>query len=185
MRRIEDYLKKYLKNDLQGMEKTPQCLSREILLGYLGGSLNSREREEAEKHLGGCNFCLSQLNLAFEAEKLKKYRRYGKVPVTAVNKAKALLKDDRKDSRAKKMLSRAKKHLFLSGAIVFFIASFLLPKYFMQCLAAALILGIRWVFESENGRILVMVLDSWRRHSQDKDNEITNRLKDRFKSPRT
>ena len=76
-----------------------------------------------------------------------------------------------------------KKNLFLAGAIIFFIISFLLPKYFMQCLVVTLVLGMRWAFESENGRTFIMVLDSWRRHSHDEDDKISKRLKDRFKSP--
>ncbi len=65
----------------------------------------------------------------------------------------------------------------LVGAIISFIFSFIFPRYFMQCLVATLVLGIRWALNSEGGRTLIMVLDSWRHHSQDKDQEITHRLR--------
>ncbi|MFH1519373.1 MAG: hypothetical protein ABIE75_02240 [Candidatus Omnitrophota bacterium] len=182
MRKIEEYLKNYLKKESGNIEKTAQCLGQEVLLDYLGSKLGSQERKGVEEHLSRCNFCLSQLNLAFEAKKSNIRNIGGKVPSGLVNKAKALLKNG-KNTIGKGRVSRMKKNLSLAGAIMFFIISFLLPKYFMQCLVAAFVLGIRWVLESENGRILIMVFDSWRRHSRDENDEISNRLKDRFKSP--
>jgi len=179
MRKIEEYLKNYLKKDLSNIERTPQCLDGEALLDYLGHKLDGRKREVVEEHLSQCNFCLSQLNLAFEA---KKSGIGGKVPSRLINKAKALFKND-KNANHRGGPRRMRKNLFLAGAAIFFVISFLLPKYFMQCLVATLILGMRWVFESENGRTLIMVLDSWRRHSHNEDDEISNRLKNRFKSP--
>ena len=181
MRKIEEYLKNYLKKDLGNIEKTPQCLDQEVLLDYFRDKLGSQERKDVEEHLSQCNFCLSQLNLAFEAKKSNIRNIGGEVSSGLVNKAKALLKNE-KNTLHKGGGSRMKKNLFLTGAIIFFIVSFLLPKYFMQCLVVTLILGMRWAFESEGGRTLIMVLDSWRRHSHDEDDEISQRLKDRFKS---
>lgn len=65
----------------------------------------------------------------------------------------------------------------LTGAVIAFIFSFIFSKYFMQCLVVTLILGIRWALSSEGGRTLIMVLDSWRHHSQEKDEEISHRLR--------
>jgi len=182
MRKIKESLKNCLKKKFGNIEKTPQCLDEEALLDYLGHKPDGRERKGVEKHISQCYFCLSQLNLAFEAKKSKIHNIGGKAPSGLVNKAKALLKNDENIIR-KGRGSRMKKNLFLAGAIIFFIISFLLPKYFMQCLVAVLVLGIRWAFESKGGQTLIMVLDSWRRHSRDEDEEISNRLKDRFKSP--
>ena len=182
MRKIEEYLKNYLKKDLGNIEKTPQCLDQEVLLDYLERKLGGQERKDVEEHLSQCNFCLSQINLAFEAKKSNIRNLGGKVSSGLINKVKAQLKSD-KNSVRKGVAKRIKKNLFLAGAIIFFIISFLLPKYFMQCLVVTLVLGMRWAFESENGRTFIMVLDSWRRHSHDEDDKISKRLKDRFKSP--
>ncbi len=103
------------------------------------------------------------------------------VPEELIEKAQALLKTDRRpDPKQTISKKRIIKNLFLAGAILFFIASFFIPKYFFQCLVAALILGMRWAFETEGGRTLIMVLDSWRRHSHDQDAEISHRLKDKL-----
>ncbi|MCK4912486.1 MAG: zf-HC2 domain-containing protein [Candidatus Omnitrophica bacterium] len=182
MRKIEEYLKNYFKKELRNIEKTPQCLDQEVLMDYLRDKLDDQERKDVEEHFSQCNFCLSQLNLAFEAKKSNIRNIGGKVPSGLVNEAKALLKDD-KSITGRGKGNRMKKNLFFAGAVVFFIISFLLPKYFIQCLVVTLVLGMRWSFESENGRTFIMVIDSWRRHSHDEDDEISNRLKDRFKSP--
>lgn len=179
MRKIEEYLKSYLKKELSSIEKTPQCLDEEAVLDYLEHKLDGQKHKDVEKHLSQCNFCLSQLNLAFEVKKSGIGR---KVPFRLINKAKALLNNG-KHANHSGGSRRMRKNLFLAGAVIFFIISFLLPRYFMQCLVVTLILGMRWVFESENGRTLIMVLNSWRRHSHDTDDEISNRLKDQFKSP--
>jgi len=161
------------------MEKTPQCLNSQVLLDYLEKKVNAQERQDIEKHIADCSFCLSQLSLVAEVKKAGWKKE--KVSSRLVEQAKALVRDNDNGQKPKKR--RIKKNLFLGGAIMFFIASFLLPKYFMQCLVGALILGMRWAFESEGGRTLIMVLDSWRRHSHADDKEISNRLKDKFKSP--
>jgi Flp pilus assembly protein TadB len=167
------------------MERTSQCLNEDTLLGYLEKKLTGEDYRKAEEHISNCAFCLNRLSLALEAKKAHPAWLSEKVPSRLIKKAKALVNDDDKDKGRNYELFKAKRRLFLAGTIVFFIASFLLPKYFLQCLTAALILGIRWAFESENGRTLIMVLDSWRRHSHRENGEISNRLKDKFKSPRS
>ena len=164
------------------MEKTPQCFSEQVLLDYLGKKLDTQNCEKVEEHISNCTFCLSQLSLAVEVKKAGANWTRERVPSRLVEKVKALVKNDKGKNHKEKM-RKIKKNLFLAGAIIFFIISFLLPKYFMQCLVVTLILGMRWAFESERGRTLIMVLDSWRRHSHDEDDEISNRLKDKFKSP--
>ncbi len=161
------------------MEKTYQCLNDQVLMDYLEKKVSVQERQDIEKHIADCSFCLSQLSLAAEAKKAGWKKE--KVSSRLVEQAKTLVKNNDNDQKPKKR--RIKKNFFFAGAIIFFIASFLLPKYFMQCLVGALILGMRWAFESEGGRTLIMVLDSWRRHSHANDEEISNRLKDKFKSP--
>ena len=183
MRKIEEYFKNYLKKEVSNSKNTPQCLSEESIIDYLENKLDNQKRKDIEKHLSQCNFCLSQLNLVFEAKKSNIRNIGDNVPVRLINKAKLLINNG-KNTIGKGGVSRMKKNLFLTGSIIFFIISFLLPKYFIQCLVVTLVLGVRWAFESENGRTLIMVFDSWRRHSHDEDNQVSNCLKDRFKSPR-
>jgi len=181
MGKMEQDLKNYFKKESGNIKKTFQCLGDEIFLDYLEGRLDSQRRKDVEEHFCQCSFCLSQLNLVFEAKESNIRNIGGKVPSKLIKKAKALVNDDNPNSRRR--VKRMKKNLFFAGMILFFITSFIWPKYFVQSLVAALILGIRWTFESEGGRTLIMVVDSWRRNSHDQDDAIVKRLKDRFKSP--
>ncbi len=175
---IKEYLQDKARNTK--MRKTANCPDNETLLGYLRNTLDKQKRQEIENHIAECSFCLNQISTAYEA--LNKSFRKGlpSVPEKMINKTKASLGiiDKSKKNSAK---SKAKRWFFLSGTIIFFILSFLIPKYFLQFLAGAIIMGIRWSFESQTGQILVMVLDSWRRHSHNKDEQISNRLKDHLK----
>ncbi len=103
--------------------------------------------------------------IAREAKKAK----FKSVPRDLINKTKSRLGIPKAKSKAGLYA--------LVGAIVAFILSFIFPKYFMQCLVVTLIFGIRWALSSEGGRTLIMVLDSWRHHSQDKDQEISRFLR--------
>ena len=159
MDRIEELIKGYLSKNLS-LDKTADCPDEQDLLNYLKGGC-----QDFEAHVASCGFCLSQLNIAFES----KTANFSPVPQELTNKIKSSLGIPKK--------SKSKKKFFLAGAIISFISSFLIPRYFMQCLVVTIILGVRWAFESEGGRTLIMVLDSWRHHSQAKDEEISHRLR--------
>lgn len=180
MEKEEKLIKNYLeKASGSKLNKTKECPDNQTLLAYIRNNLDKEKRKTIEKHLANCNYCLSQISIAQEA--LDKFGRKGfeRVPKNIINKTKHSLGIDKKQTKfGRKSIKRL---FFLIATIIFFILSFLIPKYFLQFLIGALILGIRWSFESENGKTLIMVLDSWRKHSQDKDDQISNRLKDQFK----
>lgn len=181
MKEIENLIKQYLETSLGRMEKTINCPSEKGLLDYLEHKLPGYELESLEEHISGCGFCLSQISLAYEAQNLQKDKTLPRVPKQLIKKIKNLLGAD-KNTIAAMMVKRRKmkKNLFLAATIIFFVLSFMVHRYFMQFLFAALILGISWVFESENARTFIMVIDSWRKHSHNDDEEIEQRLKNRF-----
>ena len=176
MNNAEELIKKYLGQDLSNSDKTYLCLSDELLMDYFQHKLDEEGCRKVESHIAGCGFCLGQLNLVFESAKANKDNNI-RVPDNLIERAKDLVKTGR-SSKSRKI----RKNLFLGGAVISFVLSFFITKFFMQFLVVTLILGMRWAFESEGGRTLVMVLDSWRRHSHDDDDEISQRLRDRFKS---
>ena len=183
MDKLEKLIKEYLKNNL-GLEKndkTVDCPDEVILVEYLDTGLDKEKYQYIEHHIAGCGFCLSQLSLASQSKLIYKQGGFEPAPQTLINKTKSQLgiyeSESNTKNNKKKMI---KKQLFLLGAIIFFILSFIFPKYFFQFLVGTLILGIRWAFESESGRTLIMVFDSWRHHSHDKDEEISHRIKKHF-----
>lgn len=174
MDKVEELIKEYLKSNRDlSQGRTRDCLDEQVLLEYLQGDLNEERQQAVEYHLAACGFCLSQLNIASQA--MSKQKNFEPVPQKLIEKTKAALGISQDKGNKKR-----KKRLYFLGAVVFFILSFVIPRYFIQFLVATLILGIRWAFESEGGRTLIMVLDSWRRHSQDKDDEISRYLKNRL-----
>jgi len=183
MNRVEKLIKEYLKRDLS-LRKAKEglgCYNEQILIDYIGEELGRETFEAVDDHIARCSFCLSQLELAYQAHILHKGNKFKPAPRRLVKKAQSLIKSDKASNAKKAMENKViKKNLYLALTAIFFLLSFLIPRYFMQFLFAALILGIRWAFESESGRTLIMIFDAWRRHSNDKDDEISRRLKDRF-----
>ena len=183
MDKVERLIREYLEKDLQLDHggKTADCLDEQALLDYLEDKPTSPKRSLNEHHIAGCGFCLSNLSLLAESRQMARDKAFAPVPQNLIDKTKSLLgmgkNQESMDMQRRKMI---KKWLFLTGTIISFALSFFIPRYFMQFLVAALILGIRWSFESEGGRTLIMVLDSWRRQSRDKDDEISRRTKSRF-----
>ncbi|MCF7873013.1 MAG: hypothetical protein K9L80_02295 [Candidatus Omnitrophica bacterium] len=184
MEREKEVIQKYLKEKLNAnsMTKSQNCPDNQDLIDYLQNNLNQEKRKSLENHIANCSFCLSQISIAAEALGKHKQNDFDSLPENIINRTKTNLNSiktkNKKNESQKKVI---KRRLFLAATIIFFGLSFIIPKYFLQFLIGALILGIRWSFESESGKNLVMILDSWRKHSHNKDDEISNRLKDQLK----
>ncbi|MFO8053249.1 MAG: hypothetical protein R6U54_04770 [Candidatus Omnitrophota bacterium] len=184
MEREKEVIQKYLKEKLNvgASRKGKNCPDNQALINYLQNNLNQEKRKSLENHIAGCSFCLSQISIAAEALKKHKQNNFDSLPDNIINKTKANLNSIKTKNKKNKSQKKAvKRRLFLAATIIFFGLSFIIPKYFLQFLIGALILGIRWSFESESGKNLVMVLDSWRRRSHHKDDKISNRFKDQLK----
>jgi anti-sigma factor RsiW len=158
------------------------CPESERLADYVAGNMGPAEKESFERHIAGCNVCLKNLSLSAKADSL--FKTINMAPASSAALAKAIAASHVKPRR------NAKRHLWLGAAIIAFAASFVFPRYFLQCLVATILLGIKWIAESENMRTMILVLDSWRRHGHGResgakrslpegDEEISGRLKDR------
>jgi len=183
MDRIEKLIKRYLKSEigLDKADKTPGCPDEQALSEYLNRTLSEEKYRYIENHIAGCGFCLSQLDIASQAQLMDKQQSFGSVPRELIDKTKASINTYRDANNSKINKLRKKGSIFfLLGAVLSFGLSFIFPKYFMQFLVVTLILGVRWAFESKNGRTMIMVFNSWRNHSHDKDEEISHRLKNHF-----
>lgn len=108
------------------------------LADFLGGTLAPEDRERVDEHIASCADCLKTIVSAHEAVNGKK---------AATN---------RKDNIMKKI------NIYLVLAILSFILSFTMPRYFMQFLVATLLLGIKWVADSKSTKMLVMIYEAWR-----------------------
>lgn len=148
------------------------CPDDQALADYVSASLAQNEKTALENHISGCKSCLEKLSLAMKADTL--YKKGGLVPASQ----EAILKAQ----RIARPRQKTNKNLWLFGALLAFVLSFLFPRYFLQCLVVTILLGVKWIIESENMRTFILVIDSWRRHEHKHDEEIIQRLKDRNSS---
>ncbi|KPK41806.1 MAG: hypothetical protein AMJ78_04535 [Omnitrophica WOR_2 bacterium SM23_29] len=175
MDRMEEILKAYMKekSTQKKVRRTASCPDEATLSLYLNGVLSRSEEQVIEGHIADCHFCLENLRTAYLGDELYRERNLPDSAKGLINKAKRIAKLATTNKRAK-------KNLYLFGTVLSFALSFLFPRYFVQFLVAALILGLKWVFESENARTLIMVLSSLRRNPKEKDEGVSDKIKHRF-----
>ena len=147
------------------MHKVGTCLSEVELNDYLAGALSPEKRTEAESHLARCGICLEKLVFAYQT-------------VEEFEKTKKSLPSGRKG--AKPMKPDRKRNLWLFGAIIAFALSFFVSRYFVQLLVATILMGTKWIFDSVNARILIMIYDAWKHGGESEASKILGKLKDRF-----
>ena len=141
------------------MAKVTACVSDIDLNDYLSNALSPEKRSGVEQHLANCNICLEKLVFAYQA-------------VEDFNKSKL--------KGTKPMKPNWKKNLWLIGAIITFVLSFTVPRYYMQLLVATILMAAKWIFDSVNARILIMIYDAWKRGGERETSKILEKLNERF-----
>ena len=131
------------------------------LADYLDRLLTSGERKAIEAHLAVCDDCLAKTVCAYES-------------------VKTFNKNIRSNKRKAKYMG--KMNLYLILAIVSFVLSFIVPRFFLQFLAATLLLGIKWVADSKTTKMLVMIHEAWKNNGERGASEVIKRLDPHIKS---
>ena len=119
-----------------------KCLDEKTLSSYLDKRLSDTEREGIEEHIARCNACLDMLLVAYESQN---------------KKCPAILKERIKQRLGLKQKKKNPGLKWLLAALVFFGLSFVFRGYFLQFLAAAIILGFKWVMEGEGAKRVIMI----------------------------
>lgn len=176
---IDKIFKSHISNKIrqESGQEILLCPDEATMANYICANMAADEKNAIENHMANCQTCLVRLKDAYKAQSLYKEGKLPCVPESLLQKSKAIAKTKRRTSP-----KGIRKNLWLIATCVAFVLSFVFPKYFMQCLVITVLFGIKWIVESENVRTLILVLDSWRRHSHEGDEEITRRLSDRHKS---
>ena len=141
------------------MLKLGTCVSDVELNDYLSGVLSPKDKERIENHLKDCGDCLEKLVFAYET-----VNEFNQIKPKGVNPMKSLWK----------------KNIWLIGAIIAFTLSFFVPRYFVQLLVATILMGVKWIFDSVNARILIMIYDAWKKGGEKEASKILGTLNDRF-----
>ncbi|MBL7157920.1 MAG: zf-HC2 domain-containing protein [Candidatus Omnitrophica bacterium] len=144
------------------MVKTNTCINEVVLNDYLNGKVSRESRERIEQHLAGCGECMDALVFAYQT-------------VDEYKKIKACLPA----GREKKMKANWKKHIWLIGTIIAFALSFFKTGYFAQFLVAAILMGAKWIFDTTNARMLIMIYDAWQKGGEKEASRILRNFKTR------
>lgn len=139
------------------MKKSALCLSRVELNDYLSGALSRERKKDIEDHLKDCNGCLEKVVFAYQT-------------VEEFNKTKGV----------KPMKFLWKRNLWLYAAILAFVLSFFVPRYFVQLLVATILMGTKWIFDSVNARILIMIYEAWKKGGEKEASKILQNFNDRL-----
>ena len=62
------------------------------------------------------------------------------------------------------------------GATLAFLCSFIIPRYFLQFIAAFVILGAKWVVDTKTTKTLIMIQEAWKRGDKDEAGKILTRF---------
>jgi len=138
------------------MVKTELCINEVVINDYLNEKVTGRKKEEIESHLAGCGECLDALVFAYQT-----------------------VDEYRKTKGEKKMKLNWKKHIWLIGAIIAFTLSFFESGYFAQFLVAAILMGAKWIFDTTNARMLIMIYDAWQKGGEKEASRILRNFKTR------
>ncbi|MCM8790997.1 MAG: hypothetical protein NC938_04770 [Candidatus Omnitrophica bacterium] len=130
------------------------------LASFLSNSLSAKKLRVVEIHIASCADCLAKVVSAHDA----------------VN---ALRVDGFPKNERKKTMKKINPYLIL--AVIFFILSFVIPRYFLQLLAATIILGIKWVVDSKSAKMLVMIYEAWKSGGEREASRILETLDTRSK----
>jgi|GEM_PF-625911 len=184
MDKIDKQIKQALGESLnkQKLNVSQACPTDQMLADYISGGLSQQDKACVEKHASGCKACLDKISFALKAETLFEENKFPDVSEPTIEKTIKSLQLNKTPNQETNKLTQGpakrknQKNIWLLATIGAFGLSFVFPRYFLQCLTATIILGIKWIAESENMRTLILVLDSWRKHQHNDDNEISERL---------
>lgn len=160
--KLNDILKDYFKAKIKLPEKGPDCPPAETLAHYASGGLHGQESRELGNHVKSCSFCGELVEGAFLYSAYAKEIKLEDAPAKMKKRAKSL--NPAYTEKERKLMSYLKKRTWLILSLTSFTASFFAPRYFLQFLALAIILGLKWVFDKETARTLIMVYNAWKKH---------------------
>ena len=111
------------------------------IAGYLDKTIPENKRRRIESHVSSCRECLNAM--------------------TAAHEAVAQFKKNEKNNRKNSIMKKINPYMVLT--ILFFLFSFITPRFFVQALVGTLVFGIKWVADSRSAKMLVMIYDAWKK----------------------
>jgi hypothetical protein len=128
------------------------------LADFLSKSLSKAAADRVRSHISRCDECLAAAVSSYEAS------ASGGSPSGNGGPA----------GRIKAIMKRL--NIYLALAIISFILSFAVPRYFVQLLVATLLLGVKWVADSKSAKMLVMIYEAWKHGGEKEASRVLERI---------
>jgi len=138
------------------------CPDDNLVAAYIENNLAAPSRDKIEEHLASCDYCLSKVNLASDSGDIK--AGAGDVPLQVSG-----------------LRSLVQKNIPIILATLAFALSFVFPRYFIQCVVVAAVLGIYVALEKSNALTLGKIYRLWKRGQDSVADEHIEQLKQRVK----
>lgn len=175
---LDNVLKTYFTKKTDMPERGKDCPSCEALAQYVLGTPSIGELYDIGSHVRSCKACGEIVEGALLYSAYGKEIKLQDVPASVRNKAKTVNPAyARKD---KKLMTYLKKNIWFILCIASFIVSFFASRHFLQFLTLAFIFGLKWVFDKETTRTLIMVYNAWKKHDKAGSRDLEEILKDRL-----
>jgi len=150
---VEEVIKQRLKGEKAALPaRKRDCPTEKELWDYLNGASGKGEGRIAG-HVVDCDFCLQSLLLAQEVRPGLGFGPSEGPPAGMIQKV-ARLAQKGKDWKS------WKKHLWLLLSLLSIGASFLFPRYFLQCLTVGILFGVKWIFDTATTRTLIVMYEA-------------------------
>lgn len=175
---LDAILKTYFTKKIDLPESSSNCPSPEALAQYVLGTPSIGKLYDIGSHVKGCKSC----NELVEGALL--YSAYGKdiklenVPAKLRNAVKSLNPDYKQ--KGQKVMAYFKKNIWLILSLASFATSFFTPRHFLQFLILTILFGLKWVFDKETTRTLIMVYNAWKKHDKDSEEKLEEIFKNRL-----
>lgn len=126
-------------------------LSEIDIADYVARKLSHGDRGRVERHLSECEDCLAAAVSAHETVCQFNTNKKGKNKMRKIN-------------------------LYPLFAILSLVLSFALPKYFLQFLVVTLLLGAKWIVDSQSTRMLITVYEAWKNEGETGSSRLFKKL---------
>jgi len=135
---------------------TRSCPEEHLLSGYMTGTLAAADRAGIERHVSSCPYCIYRIAEAYE-----------------------VVNDQKRHGGHFTMFKKINIWALLSLAM--FILSFLFPRYFIQFLAAGSLLGIKWIVDNKNTKMLIMIHEAWKHGGEKEAGRVIENIENRMR----
>ena len=176
--KIDSVLNEYFSGQRHAPARGANCPQVEVLCDYASGSLDAGKLYSVGDHVKNCAFCNELIEGALLYSSYGEHIKLGSVSERTRNKAKSIHPGYK--TKERKIMGHIKRNTWGILSFVSLAASFFLPRHFLQFLILAVILGLKWVFNKESTRTLIMVYNAWKRHDKNSDKELEEIFKNRL-----